>query len=218
MLKPVLKRKIMLACLADCPADNHARQLALFLYQTLPTILRKILTIITLTFICACGHKEEIVNPNGLFSSQEIADLNYILERFDYTLLTEIETKSNAKAYASFSKIVFNQNKIPIYPEIEKLSDTLPQLSVFDEIWIKIDQEDRPPGLNLNPSQKYFKYLEKLGEDSELIKNYKERVEVVYDIQPSVIAGISNNFNDLNLKNPNYRLFLAIHYLTLINR
>ena len=184
----------------------------------MPTILRKILTIITLTFICACGHKEEIVNPNGLFSSQEIADLNYILDRFDYTLLTEIETKSNAKAYASFSKIVFNQNKIPIYPEFEKLSDTLPQLSVFDEIWIKIDQEDRPPGLNLNPSQKYFKYLEKLGEDSELIKNYKERVEVVYDIQPSVIAGISNNFNDLNLKNPNYRLFLAIHYLTLINR
>ena len=38
MLKPVLNRKSVLACLADCPADNHARQLAQFLYGTLSTI------------------------------------------------------------------------------------------------------------------------------------------------------------------------------------
>jgi len=35
MLKPVSNRNSMLACLADCPADNHARQLAQFLYKTL---------------------------------------------------------------------------------------------------------------------------------------------------------------------------------------
>jgi len=38
MLKPVFNQNIVLACLADCPADNHARQLALFLYETLATI------------------------------------------------------------------------------------------------------------------------------------------------------------------------------------
>jgi hypothetical protein len=31
MLNSVLNRNIVLACLADCPADNHARQLAQFL-------------------------------------------------------------------------------------------------------------------------------------------------------------------------------------------
>ncbi len=36
MLKPVSNRNFLLACLADCPADNHARQLAQFLYETLP--------------------------------------------------------------------------------------------------------------------------------------------------------------------------------------
>ena len=35
MLKPVSNCKSLLACLADCPADNQARPLALFLYETL---------------------------------------------------------------------------------------------------------------------------------------------------------------------------------------
>ena len=35
MLQPVLNRNIVLASSADCPADNHARQLAQFLYETL---------------------------------------------------------------------------------------------------------------------------------------------------------------------------------------
>ncbi len=41
MLKSVSIRKSLLACSADCPADNHARQLAQFLYETLPTIETK---------------------------------------------------------------------------------------------------------------------------------------------------------------------------------
>lgn len=35
MLKPVLNRKSVLGCSADCTGDNHGRQLALFLYGTL---------------------------------------------------------------------------------------------------------------------------------------------------------------------------------------
>ncbi len=35
MLKSVSNRKSVLPCLADSPADNHARQLAQFLYETL---------------------------------------------------------------------------------------------------------------------------------------------------------------------------------------
>ncbi len=38
MLKPVTNRNSVLAYIADCPADNHARQLAQFLYEKLPTI------------------------------------------------------------------------------------------------------------------------------------------------------------------------------------
>lgn len=35
MLKSVSVRKTVLSCKADCPADNQARQLAQFLYETL---------------------------------------------------------------------------------------------------------------------------------------------------------------------------------------
>ena len=41
MLKSVPNRNFLLACSADCPADNHARLLAQFLYETLCVSLRK---------------------------------------------------------------------------------------------------------------------------------------------------------------------------------
>ncbi len=40
MLKIVSNRSSALACSADCPAENHARQLAQFLYETLATITK----------------------------------------------------------------------------------------------------------------------------------------------------------------------------------
>ena len=186
----------------------------------MPTILKKILTIITLTFICACAQKDKIVNPNEIFNEQEIADLNLILDKFDKTLLTEFNTNSKEKAYSDFSNYILGSNEIPMYDGFQELSNRLSDLSIFDEIWIKTENGNNGDlkTINLNPEEKFFDYLKALGEDSELIKNYKERVENTYDIQPSVVGGISKNFNDLNLKNPNHRLFLAIHYLTLINR
>jgi len=38
MRKLVSNRNSLFACLADCPMDNHARQLAQFLYETLGNI------------------------------------------------------------------------------------------------------------------------------------------------------------------------------------
>ena len=35
MLNMFLNRNFVLTCVADCPTDNQARQLALFLYETL---------------------------------------------------------------------------------------------------------------------------------------------------------------------------------------
>ncbi len=41
MLKPISNPKSVVACLADCPQDNPARQLALFLYGTLLQMFHK---------------------------------------------------------------------------------------------------------------------------------------------------------------------------------
>jgi hypothetical protein len=47
MLNLFLNRNSMLAWLADCPADNHARQLALFLYGTLEQHIKTMLKIVS---------------------------------------------------------------------------------------------------------------------------------------------------------------------------
>ncbi len=43
MLKPVLNPNIVLSFLADYPAENQARQLALFLYRTVTAIEKGVL-------------------------------------------------------------------------------------------------------------------------------------------------------------------------------
>src|SRR5690606_520618 len=59
MLKSVLNRNIVLACSADCPADNHACQLAQFLYETLALIFKKMNKILLAFFLLmitvSCG-------------------------------------------------------------------------------------------------------------------------------------------------------------------
>jgi len=61
--KSVSNQNIVLACSADCPADNHARPLAQFLYETLYTIrkmkFRTIFIILILTFFSCKTAKVE---------------------------------------------------------------------------------------------------------------------------------------------------------------
>ncbi|MFD2517719.1 hypothetical protein [Salinimicrobium flavum] len=183
--------------------------------------MKKIVTILILFSFCACAHQRDISNPNGLFNSNEEADLNMIVAEFDKTLMTEFGTNSKEQAYTDFSDLVFKKGGVPNFQGLQNLSTNLFTLSVFNEIWINTrnnNQEDRKETINLNAKGKYFSYLESIGEYSELIKKYKENFEIVNDIQPSVIAGVSRNVETLDLKDPDHRLFLAIHYLTLINR
>jgi hypothetical protein len=63
MLKAVLNQNSLHACCADCPADNQACQLALFLYETLPASLR---TIGTQKIITEYSLTKRIVNARIL--------------------------------------------------------------------------------------------------------------------------------------------------------
>ncbi len=63
MLNLFLNRNIVLACLSDCPADNHSRPFALFLYETLCTIMTNpskiIIPLLILTMVFSCKQKQE---------------------------------------------------------------------------------------------------------------------------------------------------------------
>ena len=77
MLKPVMNRSSVLACLADCPADNHARQLALFLYGTLYSIIKikplriRILFVLPLFFIFGCQSTFNMKSENKNFEKAD---------------------------------------------------------------------------------------------------------------------------------------------------
>ena len=64
MLKPVLNRSSVLACLADCPAVNHARPLALFLYETLGKIMKNRISILIIFVIFSCKTENKPVEKN----------------------------------------------------------------------------------------------------------------------------------------------------------
>jgi hypothetical protein len=57
MLKSVLNRNSLLACSADCPADNHARQLAQFLYETLQQHIKTMLNLSRIETPCSLAQR-----------------------------------------------------------------------------------------------------------------------------------------------------------------
>jgi len=67
MLNLVSNRSSVLACCADCPADIRARQLALFLYETLPTIktaMKKVFILLIILILTGCVEKSQESNEN----------------------------------------------------------------------------------------------------------------------------------------------------------
>lgn len=74
MLKPVSNRSPVLSSLADCPADNHARQLAQFLYETLATIMKKILPTLIIGILFGFLSCKETKKENN----SKIAETEYI--------------------------------------------------------------------------------------------------------------------------------------------
>jgi len=182
----------------------------------LPTIMKKILIILILTFNFGFG-QEKIDNPDNLFTNSEINDLDRIVNTFDKIIMNEFKTDSKKEAYLSFSEFAFNNNEFRIFKGFEELNAQLPYLKVFDEVWVKLNDK-KWPNLNYNKDGKYLKYLMFLGQHSEIIKNYQERFKIINDIQPSVVGGIKKNMELFNYGNKNDRLFLTIHFFTLLNR
>ena len=76
--KPVSIRNSVLACLADCPADNHALQLAQFLYGTLgamqiPIMKNFLLQILTLILVVSSYGQESADHQPLLMTSDQNA-------------------------------------------------------------------------------------------------------------------------------------------------
>lgn len=180
--------------------------------------LKKTFLIALTLLILSCKTETKIENPNGIYSDAELIELNGMVSDFDEILTSKYKTENIVEAYHEFSKIVAEENRVPIPKGLEDLSDKVLDLKVFDKIWRENIDQHVPGKFYLNSNGEYLSYLEYIGKKSEFINIYVDEYKSAHDILPSIIDGFSTNIKELDLTNKNYRLIFAVHYLTLINR
>ncbi|UAB82308.1 hypothetical protein INR76_05990 [Marixanthomonas sp. SCSIO 43207] len=180
--------------------------------------MKKTFLIALTLLILSCKTETKIENPNGIYSDAELIELNGMVSDFDEILTSKYKTENIVEAYHEFSKIVAEENRVPIPKGLEDLSDKVLDLKVFDKIWRKNIDQHVPGKFYLNSNGEYLSYLEYIGKKSEFINIYVDEYKSAHDILPSIIDGFSTNIKELDLTNKNYRLIFAVHYLTLINR
>ena len=186
--------------------------------------MKKTFLLIILTIFSACEKPTEIENPNGIFTESDIHDLNWIVTEFDQILKTEYDTNNVEMAYFNYSKEFWNSlyaeqtGSIAIPHGMKSLGTKVQSLKVFDKIWSTWKDKSRVAEVYNIGQKPYLAYLKTRGSKSDFIKGYAESLSSSGDITPSVIAGFAKNIENIDLKDKNNRLIIAIHYLTLINR
>lgn len=186
--------------------------------------MKKTILILILTILSACEKPTEIENPNGIFTDADIANLNWMVTKFDEILESEYKTKVLKDAYRDYSNAVWrglNEEQppyIPIPNGLDSLKNKVKELGVFSKIWST--WKEKPEDFEIyNIGQKpYLTYLKELGKKSDFINGYAQSLTNSGDIMPSVVAGFAKNIENIDLKDKNNRLIFSIHYLTLMSR
>lgn len=169
----------------------------------------------------------ENITIKSVFNESEIQDLETILVFFDNKICeTENINKSNiSECYRSFFERMAESEKTGIiefrvpFEEQRNIYKKINQ-STFDEIWIfgkswkrKTNQTFRFLSYNLNG--KYVEYLEELGNENKIIKNYIDTLLAAGDISPIMFANVLMGYKNYDIADIRIRLMIAIHYMTL---
>ncbi len=166
----------------------------------------------------SCSQENFIINPNRNFTKKEISQLKNILNEFDQILMTKYDTESPEKAYLEYSdsaeKQLMRNSSIPYIRNIDSLFIEISKYEVYDQIWIS-DTLDNKVYININPNGKYMKFLKKIAQRNDFINRYYRKNKILGDISPSMVNNFASHVRKINLKDNNYRLIFAIHYITL---
>lgn len=163
---------------------------------------------------------------NQVFDKREIHDLQKILSFFDGQIMSSFKGKTLLDSYDLFNeKELELKNEGLIFGNIsfsdqQKLNSKIKE-TTFKEIWdlgkiLDVDEiGSKQSFLFINPNGKYISYLKKLGLKNKFIEDYSNIVSQNYDIPPSLVYVITDNYNKIDVSDENIRLMVAIHYLTL---
>jgi hypothetical protein len=192
----------------------------------------KIFQLYVLLFLINFSVKsQEKLNDNStiktVFNDIEIQDLETILEFFDSKICeTENIDESNiSDCYQSFFERMAQYEKTGIiefripFEDQENIYEIINQ-TTFNEIWTfgkswKRESDQAFKYLSYNLNGKYVEYLEELGNENKIIKNYIETLYGAGDISPIMFANVLMGYKNYDITDIQIRLMIAIHYMTL---
>jgi len=164
---------------------------------------------------------------NKFFNKSEIKDLQTILDFFENQICNteKIEDEFKFDCYHVFfrrldSLEVIGDVDIKISFEAQRQLYQQIEQNTFNQIWKFGKAGLEPPYDTLNQISlrydgKYIEFLEELGHEDKLLKNYYESFIAAGTISPDSIAHLLKMYNDYDIKDIRVRLLISIHYLTL---
>ena len=190
--------------------------------------MRRFLVIGLILGIINCSFSQnrlaEVKSIKKTFLKTEIRDLQLLYDFFNQTICNS--DKDLNDCYDVFSKKVKQEadsGLINLHIPFKQQQKVYQQFedSTFDEIWA-FGKASTPDSPNISRLEVYFrsdgnfmKFLKKASKKDEFIKVYYESVKAAGEPTPSLILGVIENYDKLNIYDTKVKFVIAIHYLTV---
>jgi hypothetical protein len=186
------------------------------------------LPVFTSLFGCDRGEKKlsEISEINEVFTHTEIEDLELLYNFFCESICLD-NNESIINCYKTFLKscgdsaeqngslfLPFSFDKqLDLYQQFS--DSTFHQIWSFGKSWNRKENSDTLKYVYYKWDGKFHEFLRITSKETKFSKQYLEAWEAAGDISPTLIAGITHNHDQFDLRDLRVRFILAIHFLTL---
>ncbi len=175
----------------------------------------------------SCVRAEEGENLRKYFSKEEVSELKGLTAFFDSIVQQKTLIKNKPLAYKQFLKKLSDskshteaiENYKFRFNNNQKIKNRVSS-ELFNKIWsiekgYDVKNKDSVTTLNINRKNQYMKLLNSKSET--MVHKYYEEIMNSGGISPSLTAILQHSYADLDFKDYDNRLIVAIHYITLSN-
>lgn len=185
-----------------------------------------IFTFILTSFSIHAENISELIEKH--FNSNESKKLARLVNDFDKHIASNYSKSGDlVLAWQSFFRALATIETTSEIKEKIKLSNEAQDKmlkKVGKETLLKIWNIEQPSSGNGNKyielkslkyKSNYIEFLEDLVKNNELIRNYRNDIEMAGDISPTAVANLIYHQARLDISDADIRLFLTVHYLSL---
>ncbi|NVK28593.1 MAG: hypothetical protein HWE14_11150 [Flavobacteriia bacterium] len=188
-----------------------------------------VIAILSLIFI-SCSRDEQLAKNETfqeVFNDSEIRDLQVLFDFFNEEICARSNNEDLDDCYRHFLEKVKSQadsNYVILDISFQKQLNVYDQISdsTLHQIWWKgwsrrplVSTTDTFVYLNVYPPGKYYEFLDRLGDDYEIVQEYHDHIVSFGDYSPSLLTGVQRSFEKFNISDIRVKFLFAIHYLTV---